>query len=102
MSVSGAASSESDSWLSSIGASHLERLAIDDLQNQGGEPVVVCGCLRADPVYRGPVIAFQTASQGIGQQLSGEIPGKGVRLSLQDLLQVLRPAERPAIGQRAG
>src|SRR4051794_31097147 len=50
----------------------LERVALDDLDQQGREPVVLPARGCHDRAHRPPVVPLQAAAEGVGQHLLGD------------------------------
>ena len=77
----------------SLTSSLQKRVALDDLEDQPGEPVLARGDGVDDPVHDTGVGLFQASAQGIGQHLLGQAAGEFAMRRLEDRLQLAGPAE---------
>ena len=88
-------------WLPLLDLRVQERLALDDGQDQGREPVFVAG-EPGDDLVDGPAIgSIEAAAEGVGQHLLGEAAGERIaarqesRLELGRTVKARPPGNRP-------
>src|SRR5215813_2598680 len=82
-------------------SSILKRQAIDDLQREAGETIIICGHAFGYLFHHGTVVTLDAAPQRVSQQLLGQPPGERVAVAFQNDFQRLWPVERPSVRERA-
>src|SRR4051812_7649511 len=80
----------------------LERVTLDDFDDQGGEPVVPPARGVHERAHRPPVVPLQAAAEGVGEHLLGGAAHERVPVRTQDFPEPGGTLERPAVGEDAG
>ena len=75
---------------------HLKQFAVDDSQDQAGEPVIVAGHTGDNTPHFGPVFARDAPPQRVDEHFLRETFRKGFLLLFQDCLQLRCALSRSA------